>query len=153
MKEIQEFWAELVTSGLAPDWSDVIASTGANKNRIWRLEDPNYNISTWIPFNLQWGAKSERIQLRSNGIDLVKLKWQKPTEQDVGKMCWFYDQDIKSVTLNKLLDLSHSFSDHSIPIFKMALMSYKTEWYNYCLLAIHGRLAPTIDDFEECYKC
>ena len=130
-KTIQEYFAELSAAGLAPDWSDVIANTGANKaNRIWRLEDPNYNISTWIPFNLQWGAKSERIQLRSNGIDLVKLEWQKPIEQDVGKMCWVYDKEYDVIGLMKLRQSDFPFPEDE-----------------YCLLATHGRLAPRPEDF------
>lgn len=135
---ITEWFARAVAAGLMPEWEDIIASTGVNKtNRIWRLEDPNYNISTWIPYNLQWGVPGEKIVLRRKGKDLYSLEWRKPTEQDVGKMCWFYDSDENYITLAIL-----------------AICDFQRRQYDedyFFLLADHGQIAPTEADFIKEY--
>jgi hypothetical protein len=83
------------------------------------------------------------IQLRKDGIDLVKLQWQKPTEADIGKMCWFYTfRD--GIILCKLKSV----------LKEGAFIANETVSFNYtkCLLATNGRICPTIEDFEEAYK-
>jgi len=148
MKEIQEFWAELVTAGLLP-FANCENATAKYHGCAWRIRLSNdIHIYDMNIFDLKSTNNYEPIQLRSNGIDLVKLEWQKPTEQDVGKMCWFWDFEIGLIVhgelcLNKDMDYDGQFA---------VKLNNEYEPYEYCLVATHGRLAPEPKNFEEAYK-
>jgi len=146
MKTIQEYFATLVVAGLAP-----------KENNIYGLIGDTDTLAPMIMcevlYNNMKGLNAFKsdsfIQLRKDGIDLVKLEWQEPTEQDVGKMCWFYSPDA-GVLLSELKDIEHDSDEDG---YNHCLWYYsKSESWAYCLLATHSRLAPEPKDFEEAYK-
>ena len=147
MKTIQQYFAEMSAAGLVPDCKQAhnIYACQVNWFECWHIKlmeknqrDPFSVII--IPYSIIAKSGISVIQLRSNGKDLAKLEWQKPTEQDVGKMCWFYSCDYSGfITLSELGSCDEERMKHD--------ESYL------CLLATHGRLCPEPSDFEEVYKC
>lgn len=82
------------------------------------------------------------IQLRKDGKDLYSLEWRRPTEQDIGKMCWFADvcfDDNKRLHLDSLYGIENTYLDTH------------DNGFEHCLLADHGQLAPTEEDFKRIY--
>lgn len=137
---IQQWFARAVAAGLMPEWENVWAIYTKSG---WVLRDCQGGESYYIPVELSPISKSNTIQLRSNGKDLYSLEWRKPTEQDVGKMCWVkhYDRSIKILPIeNVRIDNRVSF------ISSNSLYNIKD-----CLLADHGQIAPTESDFKRIY--
>ena len=143
MKTIQQYWARLVAAGLAPDCNDAWARDIGDDMWMlyYKLKDFSIYHTVRCQAKTDFSIKSAEVQLRKDGIDLVKLEWQKPTAEDVGKMCWVYDEKNESIILEKLERVHKGF------YFGVDCWAYKC-----CLLATCGRLAPTIKDFEEVYE-
>ena len=137
---IKEYWARLVDSGLAPDWDNVVAHW-YRESEAWGLDNNKSGgrVLSTIP-SLEHPKDQEYkncvIQLRKDGKDLYELEWRKPTEEDVGKMCWFYNEigmdNIPEISLTKLDDIEEDIDEEN---------------ENCCLLADHGQIAPTPEDF------
>jgi len=135
MKIIQEFWAELVAAGLAPDWKGAYFRCGEIKDGS---NECNTYHSLEIPEHIQISNNSLYLQLRKDGIDLVKLEWQNPGGQDIGKMCWYYDECGTIV----LLEFHQDEFEYAVDMCK----------FKRYLLATHGRLCPAVDNFLEVYN-
>jgi hypothetical protein len=144
---IQEYWAKLVVSGLAPECDNIFAvwesieTFGGSFDKCWLLRQTNYETDYYFDFipslNIDKPVDNKfTIQLRKDGIDLYKLEWQKPTEVDIGKMCWFYNRNAISLS-----DLDK---------YKFDLINNNCQFF--CVLTTNGRLCPTVEDFEEAYK-
>ena len=139
--KITEYWARLVASGLAPDCENVFLYI----NRIlkyYSIRNDNYNhtllIKTEKDDTLIFNSNNE-IQLRKDSVDLYHLEWRKPTEQDIGKMCWFYNDDYNAIVLANLeVENGQYRYDFRLPPYD-------------CLLANHGQIAPTAEDFKQVY--
>ena len=145
MKTIQEYWSKLVAAGLTPNWQNTVGGIYEIGNAfvIYFKDDKSIQNNILEIRTTDLCKLSERIQLSKNGIDLVKLEWRKPTEQDVEKMCWImlYDKTLLIAKIEK------------VSIYGYISCYDNNSLYNInVLLATHGRLAPTIEDFEEVYK-
>jgi hypothetical protein len=135
---IQEWYARAVAAGLMPDWKNIIAYWSGDTANVYN-DDTDQYIETGIEVD-----EFDHIQLRSNGKDLYSLEWRKPTEHDIGKMCWFWSYNFITC-LSKL----HTILSHHA-------CSQNTYMGNsvhacYCLLADHGAIAPTEADFLKAY--
>jgi hypothetical protein len=141
---IKEYWAKLVASGLAPNDRWVMAIYN-EYSRSWCIhESDRKSIYLWVGNEIAHaGNPNEEILLRKDGVDLYKPEWQKPTEADIGKMCWFYTfrDGIILCELKSVLK-------------EGAFIANQTISFNYtkCLLANNGRLTPTVENFEEAYR-
>lgn len=138
MKTIQQYFAELVAAGLAPDWKNIEARLNVNfssKHTTWfiRVDNGYVGWCNWQVDNCALAGGHEVIQLRKDGKDLVKLAWRRPTKNDVGKQCWMLSSGVLSLFTLEDGDLSMLAGE---PL----------------LLATNGRLCPEISDFEEVYK-
>lgn len=142
--KITEWFARAVAAWLMPEWENIFA-TYEWDYETWVLTNSEKNTKEiWLhdcfdPIPYINGAEDtlQYIQLRKNGKDLYSLEWRKPTEQDVSKMCWFYDADSIGITLSTL-----------------AVCDFQRRQYDedyFFLLADHGRLAPTEADFKRIY--
>ena len=143
MKTIQQYFAEMSAAGLVPDCKQAhnIYACQVNWFECWHIKlmeknqrDPFSVII--IPYNIIAKSGISVIQLRKDGKDLVKLEWQKPTEQDVGKMCWVCSKACGVIGLLELRKKDFPFDDDELT-----------------LLATHGRLCPEPSNFEEVCKC
>jgi len=133
VRTIQEYFAELVAAGLAPDWSNITAYYSDKQSiNIWN-DDRDQCITVSMGFK-----KFDKIQLRKDGIDLVKLEWKNPGGQDIGRMCWYYDECGTIV----LLEFHQDEFEYAVDMCK----------FKRYLLATHGRLCPAVDNFLEVYN-
>lgn len=137
---ITEWFARAVAVGLMPDVEGIYAEW-SERDGFWELYIDNTLMQNIIICSD--GKKSEQIQLRKDGKDLFELEWRKPTESDIGKMCWVrhYDRTIKlllieNVRINSRVSFINSNSLYEIKD---------------CLLADHGQIAPTEADFKRIY--
>jgi len=134
---IQEYWAKLVAAGLAPDWGNVHGIMYKGSAIFYS------DIELLFQSDLE-----EVSQLRKDGIDLVYLEWQKPTEQDIGKMCWLRKgtkSNIECGILKESKKWNNFYGDY-------AYKDNNGEDYRFFLSATHGRLAPNVEDFERAYN-
>ncbi len=136
---IQEWFARAVAAGLMPDDEDIsgriVFTEGKRTIMLFNESKEIYRVEEL------WNSNSTVIgndtQLRKDGKDLFGLEWRKPTEGDVGKMCWLsttdaYDRKIvMCITLTEE-DLYSEFS-------------YQT------LIADHGQISPTEQNFKRIY--
>lgn len=143
---IKEYWARLVVANLAPDWKNVIAVLGATNQWLLSNCEPFPEI---IETPRIIGIKDDtEIQLRKDGVDLYKLEWRKPTEEDIGKMCWFYDGYYKNWNYGILYNITLLYYPENTNVKKT---NHHQGWGR-CLLADHGQIAPTEQDFIEVYN-
>ncbi len=135
--KITEWFARAVAAGLMPDWKNIYVKRNHEDSIMFYN---NINCDEEIMLNYDSNIYVEDCQLRKDGKDLFKLEWRKPTEHDVRKMCWFIDGDniILAELKNILNDRMHK---------------YRTNFdgFVYCILADHGQIAPTKEDFERVY--
>jgi len=139
---IQEYWTKLVAARLAPEskyaWADSSQYKDGIRIKVWIGKDEYMVLPTTLIDKID-----KPIQLRKDGIDLVHLEWRKPTKQDIGKMCWFYDRHNNTITLSEL----RNYLPNEI------VWRYESNcmFYSEAIFATHSRLAPTIKDFKEIY--
>ena len=97
MKTIQEYWARLVAAGLAPDKE--------NEQCIYyRVTNTNPSVFSNILGKVEYEIMSNIypddnfIQLRKDGIDLVKLEWRPYTsDDDMNQEYWVLQSDMVGV--------------------------------------------------------
>lgn len=140
--KITEWFCRTVAVGLIPEWPDIYAEMhtvtvdGLEQQQYCCVSKVKEDDNFCLPYNYIESFDGT-IQLRQNNKDLYSLEWRKPTEQDVSKMCWFYDADSIGITLSTL-----------------AVCDFQRRQYDedyFFLLADHGRLAPTEADFKRIY--
>lgn len=137
---VTEWFARAVAAGLMPECKEVTAIflkisgdyfwviTGGNS---WQDMKTYYSITS----DLISESNDKKITLRSNGKDLYSLEWTKPTEQDVGKMCWFWNRSAISLV--------------ALDYHRLNLIANNVDFCG--LLADHGQIAPTEADFLKVY--
>ena len=81
---------------------------------------------------------NKKITLRKDGVNLYELEWRKPTEYDIGKMCWLKDDELGCIALTMFSNCDFEF---------MKIEPYNSKY----LLADHGQIAPTEQDFIKVY--
>jgi hypothetical protein len=142
MMNIKEYWARLVSAGLAPDWKNVWAYWDDNGYRIQNPIDisNHYALYTPLPICIK---SDETIQLRKDGIDQYKLEWREPTEQDIGKECWFSEDGFKTFYYGKLGQIE---DESGFVEIGGKFIDEDGKDYEYCYLAINGRTAPMVED-------
>ena len=131
---IQQWFARAVAAGLMPEWENVWAIYTKSG---WVLRDCQGGKSYYIPVELSPISKSNTIQLRKDSKDLYSLEWRKPTKQDIGRHIWI---------LERWSSTRLSYIDCSIADFD--------ENGNNCtkaILADHGQIAPTEQNFKQAY--
>ena len=143
--DIKEYWARLVASGLAPKEDNICASYNPYRSHYLKIADDNRLLLCANFKNTICEKAIDPIQLRKDGVDLYHLEWRKPTEQDIGKMCWFlvgYDEG--GIMLSSLwaVDENNIYG---------AEANIVTDTSEYCLMASYGQIAPTIKDFKQVY--
>lgn len=154
---IQEWFARAVAAGLMPDsLKNVYAKYMCYNNDSWFWVIYNAEFDGLIPIeymkieikNLSGldkdGSGDQRtIQLRKDGKDLYSLEWRKPTESDVGKMCWISEPD----GVLMLAEIS------GIGLWAITVLNKKGKPYTVqnVLLANHP-FPPTEQDFKRIYE-
>ena len=142
--DIKEYWARLVASGLAPDWESIENIIAIYDGEYWVIQIYSSDSLLYAYRANKYSIESsecigDEIQLRKDGVDLYHLDWRKPTEQDIGKMFWFYNDDYNAIVLANLEVENGQYKyDFRLPPYD-------------CLLASHGQIAPTIEDFKQVY--
>ena len=148
---ITEYFARMCAAGLAPDWDNIWALEVDNKTVY--LADMDFihcaiGHSHKATLIHDVSTTQREIQLRKDGVNLYQLEWRKPTEQDIGKMCWFYNEEpnIKgyNVTKDILKDLYNN-------CYYIGYWEDDKTYYDYCLLADHEQIIPTVEDFKKVY--
>ena len=162
---IEEYWARLVAAGLAPDWKNVCAVYDGDKSIEWKITDDGTTdimLSTNIVNSVNGKAVqgSATVQLRKDGKDLFKLKWRTiPLEAflEEGEEQRYQDRmrwlliDGKYIVKRKVGWIeteSESYGLNEKEIYWDADgkdLAYKS------LMADHGDIAPTLEDFKEVY--
>lgn len=147
--KITEWFARLVAAGLIPTkWDNIETIYKPSKGWVIYNNHPNDSDVIVVKHKVGQGKDYCIIQLRKDGKDLYSLEWRKPTSEDIGKMCWFYDNNKDIVLLSEIRQywsLSNTFQPEKF-CFEEDQFSYY-----YCLLADHGQIAPTEDDFKQVY--
>jgi hypothetical protein len=137
MKTIQEYFAELVAVDLAPDWKNVLA-VGNASHQEWLFSDCELfpTLLNITLDNIPVDPYNDNIQLRSNGIDLVKLEWL-PYEEDDDPDQEYWVLQHGMVGVSKC-----EYTNNGKPA---------TKWGsdNPVLKKTHGDIAPKPEDFEE----
>jgi hypothetical protein len=150
---IKEYWARLVAAGLIPNkWKDVKAILKRAQCYemykyviLSKYGDLTTNIEVKIPDHIQEEIDmNEEIQLRKDGVDSVELEWVKPTENDIGKMGWIIADHgvLMSITMTEISKKGKvtTYNDNGWP------------WSTYyVLVASHGQIAPTPENFKKVY--
>lgn len=151
---ILEYWAKLVAAGLISENLKNVYARNHFLLKTWIIYspenlDPNSDLGVICRIQMNYNELSnfERmqdkdIQLRKDGKDLYPLEWRKPTEDDIDKMCWFRQKEI-------ILDSLFSIEEKK---YYDRLYGSYYELYEYCLVADHGQLSPTQEDFEKVYE-
>ena len=152
---ITEWFARAVAAGLMPDDEDIsgriVFTEGKRTIMLFNESKEIYRVEEL------WNSNSTVIgndtQLRKDGKDLFGLEWRKPTEGDVGKMCWFYsnrNHKDKTVYCAELFEFQNEFNVMGTKfIYHLAGEYARPE--KYCLLADHNQVAPTEADFKRIY--
>ena len=107
---ITEYFARMCAAGLMPtsqECNEILAVYGRFGWALRFGDGKNY----YIPIELSPIAKCNVIQLRKDGVNLYELEWRKPTEQDVGKMCWHLNNNV--ISLAEIKSIKHYTYDKS----------------------------------------
>jgi hypothetical protein len=132
--KITEWFARAVVAGLMRTSSDLKA-TYDGYNWIITDDQTGFEVDNDVVDSAEYIG--DEIQLRKDGKDLYSLEWRKPTESDIGKMCWYYDEEFSSITL-----FDFSYTD---------LKGIEESGEEY-LIADHGQIAPNEADFKRIYN-
>ena len=96
--EIKEYWSILVAAGLIEEWENMEAIYKPITGWVIYENHPNDLDAIVIgKHKVSSGKNFAIIQLRKDGVNLYELEWIKPTEQDIGKMCWFWDDEFNAI--------------------------------------------------------
>lgn len=154
---IQEWFARSVAAGLMPECNYAFAEYSESWHGVkeWSIytgmtENCRDTILVRKVIEKPDDEEDARVSLRKDGKDLYLLEWRKPTEQDVGKMCWFANENShRRIEIDAFGYLNKMCNEYNNQLCYFAYGSGYIHYY--CLLADHGRLAPTEADFIKVY--
>ena len=143
---ITEYFCRMCAAGLMPEWENIWYRCGEIKDGSNCCN--TYNSMEVCKY-LNVEKPDDAFQLRKDGVNLYKLEWRKPDVEDVGKMCWFWRPN--TIILDYLLGITLD-EELNLVYYDRLNEFVVNHSYDYCLLADHGQLAPTEQDFIKVYN-
>lgn len=152
--KITEWFCRAVAAGLMPKWENIYSTQIGINSFVIASPDKGYieicntNIDAFKMFE-NIALIDNSVILRSNGKDLYSLEWRRPTEQDVGKMCWLRIGGC--IILAELKDMYQELCENTNWLYWIYNTSYDGSFTDDILLADHGQITPTESDFKRIY--